>query len=58
MTLPEAIQIVGSRPDWELKAIRAALSMHSWLNTPEERLRLQAVKLVISHRRRSRKHGN
>jgi hypothetical protein len=27
--------------------MRRALSMHAWLNTPEENLRLQAVKVLL-----------
>ena len=47
MSLDQALQIVGNRARWELLAIKKALSMHSWLNTREESLRLQAVKILL-----------
>ena len=47
MTLDQALQIVGRRPKWELQAMRKALAMHAWLNTPAENLRLQAVKVLL-----------
>lgn len=47
MTREQALEIVGNRAHWELLAIRKALSMHAWLNTPEENLRLQAVKTLL-----------
>ena len=47
MTIEEAKKIVGNRPKWELKNMVKALSMHSWLNTPEETKRLEAGKLLL-----------
>ena len=47
MTLEHALQIVGRRPRWELLAMRKALAMHAWLNTPEENQRLAAVKVLL-----------
>jgi hypothetical protein len=47
MTFEQAKSILGNRAKWELQAMRRALSMHSWLNTPEETLRLQAVKVML-----------
>lgn len=47
MTKDQALNIVGNRPRWELLAIKKALSMHSWLNTPEEKQRLVAVKTLL-----------
>ena len=35
---------------WELKAIIKALSLHSWLNTPEETARLKEAKRVLKER--------
>lgn len=51
MTLHEAYKIVGySRPIWELRNMAKALQIHSWLNTPEEELRLEAVKTILTKR--------
>ena len=48
MTYFQALDIVGNRPRWELLAMRRALSMHQWLNTYEEMLRLSAVRLLLN----------
>lgn len=47
MTIEEAKKIVGNQPKWALKNMVKALSMHSWLNTPEETKRLEAGKLLL-----------
>ena len=47
MTRDQALNLVGQRPRWELLAMRRALSMLAWLNTPEETQRLQAVKILL-----------
>ena len=47
MTIDQARGIVGNRPQWELQAMARALALHSWLNTPEERARLQAARIMI-----------
>ena len=47
MSIDQARQIVGNRAHWELLAMRKALSMHAWLNTPEESQRLAAVKTLL-----------
>ena len=47
MTYKEAQKIIGNRAKWEVKAIVKALSLHSWLNTPEETKRLQAGKIIL-----------
>lgn len=47
MTYLQALEIVGRRPRWELLAMRRALSMLAWLNTPEESQRLAAVKILL-----------
>ena len=47
MTIEEAKKIVGNRPNWELINMVKALSMHNWLNTPEETKRLEAGKLLL-----------
>lgn len=38
------------RPTWELKNMVKALSMHPWLNTPEETQRLDNAKKELSRR--------
>jgi hypothetical protein len=50
MTIEQAKSIVGNRAKWELQAMRKALSMHAWLNTEQETLRLQAVKVLLNNR--------
>ena len=47
MTSDQAMAIAGHYARWELQAIKKALSLHSWLNTPEEAMRLQAVKILL-----------
>ena len=47
MTREEALSIVGNRPSWELKAMKKALRIHQWLNTPEENRRLFAVSVLL-----------
>lgn len=50
MTLLQARDIVGNRARWELIAMRRALSMLQYLNTPEEMSRLQAVRVLLRHK--------
>ena len=47
MTLEKAQAIAGRYARWEMLAIKKALSMHAWLNTPAENQRLQAVKILL-----------
>jgi hypothetical protein len=47
MTLEQARDILGNRPRWEIIAMRRALSIHQWLNTPEENRRLEACKTIL-----------
>lgn len=45
-----ATQIVGRhQPRFALRNMVLALSLHPWLNTPEERLRLNAAKHILKH---------
>ena len=39
------------RPTWELLNVRKALSLHSWLNTEQEKERLRIVKLILKKRK-------
>ena len=48
MNLSEAKKITGNQPTWALKNMVKALSMHSWINTPEENERLAAAQLILS----------
>jgi hypothetical protein len=41
-----------------LKAEAAALSLHPWLNTPDEWLRLEACLVLLEERRRNPRRGN
>lgn len=47
MTKEQARAIIGNRANWEIQAMRRALAMHQWLNTPEENKRLQACKVLL-----------
>ena len=47
MTIEEAKKIVGNQPRWALKNMVKALSMLTWMNTPEDEKRLEAVKLLL-----------
>ena len=38
------------RATWELKQIVRALSLHPWLNTPEENARLERAKKLLKSR--------
>jgi len=38
------------RPTWELKQIVRALSLHPWLNSPEETARLERAKKLLKSR--------
>ena len=39
----------------QLRAVRLALSLHSWGNSPRERARLEAVEALIHDRLRARR---
>lgn len=47
MTLQEAKNILGDRARWELLNMKKALSMFPILNSKEENLRLEAVKIML-----------
>jgi hypothetical protein len=47
LTLDEAIRIVGNQRMGTIKKMVRALSMHPWLNTPEEIKRLEAGQMVL-----------
>lgn len=47
MTFEQAKKIIGNQPKWAIKNMVKALSMHPWLNTPEENQRMQAAKIVL-----------
>ena len=50
MTIEQARKIVGNQPDWAIKNMIKALSIHSWLNTSEDQERLLAAKIVLKYR--------
>lgn len=52
LTVAEARGLVVSANLSVLKAQAAALSLHPWLNTPEEWLQLEAYLVLIEERRR------
>lgn len=43
-----------TRPTWELRNMKKALSMLSWINTPEEKQRLEDVTRELKLRKRER----
>jgi hypothetical protein len=53
LTVAEARGLVISANLSVLKAQAAALSLHPWLNTPEEWLQLEACLVLIEERRRN-----
>jgi hypothetical protein len=53
LTVAEAQGLVISANLSVLKAQAAALSLHPWLNTPEEWLQLEACLVLIEDRRRN-----
>jgi hypothetical protein len=53
LTVAEARGLVISANLSVLKAQAAALSLHPWLNTPEEWLQLEACLVLIEDRRRN-----
>ena len=53
LTVAEARGLVISANLSVLKAQAAALSLHPWLNTPEEWLQLEACLVLIEDRRRT-----
>ena len=51
MTLREARSRVGSQPEWALRRMVKALGLLPWLNTSQDRLRLEAALTVLRVRR-------
>jgi len=51
MLMNEAKKIVGNQPKWAIKNMHKALSLHSWLNTPEENKKLEACKIILKYER-------
>lgn len=49
MTKERAKQLVGSQPLWALRNMKKALSMLTWLNTPEDEERLEACKVLLKN---------
>ena len=47
MTTQEAWKIIGNQPSWAIRNMVTALSMHQWLNTPEDKRRLEAGKIAL-----------
>lgn len=47
MTHDEARRIAGNQPEWALRNMVKALKIHPWLNTAEDKLRLQAAKVIL-----------
>ena len=49
MLMNDAKKIVGNQSMYVIKNIHKALSLHSWLNTPEENKRLEACKIILKY---------
>lgn len=50
MNIVEAKKIVGNQPTWALKNMVKALNMLPALNTAQDKLNLQAAKIVLKER--------
>jgi hypothetical protein len=55
LSVAEAWALVASANLSVLKVQAAALSLHPWLNTPDEWLQLEACLVLIDERRRNRR---
>ena len=51
MSKQEALKILGNQPNWAIKNMKKALSMCTWLNTEEEKKRLEACHVLLSNRK-------
>jgi len=51
MTLDEAKRIVGNQPTWALRNMVKALGTLTWMNTQEDKLRLEAAKFILKNRK-------
>jgi len=47
MTTQEAWKIIGNQPSWAIRNMVKALSMCQWLNTQEDKRRLEAAKIAL-----------
>tara|TARA_B100000900_G_scaffold386164_1_gene376406 strand:- start:634 stop:801 length:168 start_codon:yes stop_codon:yes gene_type:complete len=47
MTKEEARKIIGNQPEYAIKNMVRALNMLTWLNTEEDKLRLEAGKICL-----------
>ena len=43
----EAWAIIGNQPKWAIRNMVKALSVHAWLNTREDNIRLQAARIAL-----------
>ncbi len=51
MDLKTAKEILGDRATWELRNMKKALTMLPFFNTEEENRRLEAIEVVLKHRK-------
>ena len=49
MTLEEAKKVTGNQPLFALKNMIKALQMCEWMNTEEDKQRLEAAKIVLKN---------
>tara|TARA_R100000697_G_scaffold107767_1_gene122694 strand:- start:353 stop:520 length:168 start_codon:yes stop_codon:yes gene_type:complete len=47
MTKDQAWKIIGNQPKYAIKNMIKALSLHSWLNTEDQKIRLEAAKICL-----------
>lgn len=52
MTVNEAEKLLGKRPKWELQQMHRALASFQAINTEEENVRLQAVRVLLKASRK------
>jgi hypothetical protein len=50
MTYDQAKKIVGNQPMWAIKNMIKALKMAPWLNTLEDKVRLEAALIVVKQK--------
>ncbi len=50
--------VFARSPDVELRNVRCALSLHTWLNSAQESARLVAVKAIIAERAAAKRKGS
>jgi hypothetical protein len=58
MTPSEARQIIGNQPEWAVRNMAFALTLHSWNNSPDDWQRLEAAVIVLGRKAPKRARVN